>query len=57
MLTQLDKVILSKMLTLKTFGYYILAGVVGNGLSGVLITPMFNTIFPRFSALVAAIDE
>ena len=57
LLTQLDKVILSKMLTLKTFGYYILAGVVGNGLSGVLITPMFNTIFPRFSSLVAAGDE
>jgi O-antigen/teichoic acid export membrane protein len=57
MLTQLDKVILSKMLTLKSFGYYILAGVVGNGLSGILIAPMFNTIFPRFSALVAAGDE
>ena len=56
-LTQLDKVILSKMLTLKTFGYYILAGMVGNGLSGLLIAPMFNTIFPRFSALVAAGDE
>jgi O-antigen/teichoic acid export membrane protein len=56
-LTQLDKVILSKMLTLKTFGYYILAGMVGNGLSGLLIAPMFNTIFPRFSALVAARDE
>ena len=57
LLTQLDKVILSKMLTLKTFGYYILAGVVGNGLSVVLITPMFNTVFPRFSSLVAAADE
>jgi O-antigen/teichoic acid export membrane protein len=56
-LTQLDKVILSKMLPLKTFGYYILAGVVGNGLSGVLITPMFNTVFPRFSSLIAAGDE
>jgi len=56
-LTQLDKVILSKMLPLKTFGYYILAGMVGNGLSGLLIAPMFNTIFPRFSALVAAGDE
>ena len=56
-LTQLDKVILSKMLTLKTFGYYILAGMVGNGLSGLLIAPMFNTIFPRFSSLVAAGDE
>jgi O-antigen/teichoic acid export membrane protein len=56
-LMQLDKVILSKMLALKTFGYYILAGVVGNSLSGVLITPMFNTIFPRFSSLVASGDE
>ena len=56
-LTQLDKVILSKMLALKTFGYYVLAGMVGNGLSGLLITPMFNTIFPRFSSLVAAGDE
>lgn len=55
-LMQLDKVILSKMLTLKTFGYYVLAGMIGNGLSGLLITPMFNTIFPRFSALVAAGD-
>lgn len=51
-LTQLDKVILSKILPLKIFGYYILACVVGNGLT-VLITPVFNTVFPRFSALVA----
>ena len=56
-LTQLDKVILSKMLALKTFGYYVLAGMVGNSLSGLLIAPMFNTIFPRFSAFVAARDE
>jgi len=55
-LVHLDKVILSKMLTLKIFGYYILAGMVGNGLSGLLIAPMFNTIFPRFSALVAEGD-
>ena len=57
LLTQLDKLILSKMLALTTFGYYILAGMVGNGLSGLLIAPMFNTVFPRFSALVAAGDE
>lgn len=57
MLTQFDKVILSKMLPLKMFGYYVLAGVVANGLSGLLITPMFNTVFPRFSSLVAADDR
>jgi len=56
-LTQIDKVILSKMLPLKIFGYYILAGMVATGLSGLIIAPMFNTIFPRFSALVAAGDE
>jgi len=56
-LTQIDKVILSKMLTLDAFGCYILAGMVANGLSGLLIAPMFNTIFPRFSALVAERDE
>jgi len=56
-LTQIDKVILSKMLTLDAFGYYILAGMVANGLSGLLIAPMFNTIFPRFSALVAERNE
>ncbi len=56
LLTQMDKVILSKLLSLDMFGYYILAGVVGNGLY-VLITPVFDTIFPRFSALAAIGDE
>ncbi|MBE0603336.1 MAG: oligosaccharide flippase family protein [Deltaproteobacteria bacterium] len=49
--------ILSKLLPLKSFGYYILAGMVSNGLSGLLIAPMFNTIFPRFSSLVASGDD
>ncbi len=56
-LTQLDKAILSKMLTLKTFGYYVLAGVVGGSLTSLIVTPMFNTIFPRFSSLVAQGEE
>lgn len=55
-LTQLDKVILSKLLSLEMFGYYALAGVIGNGLY-VLIGPIFNAIFPRFSVLVAAHDD
>lgn len=54
-LAQLDKVILSKMLSLEMFGYYMLAGVIGRGLY-VFITPLFNAVFPRFSALVAAGD-
>lgn len=56
-LLQLDKVILSRFLPLETFGYYILACAVGNGLTGLIITPVFNTIFPRFSFLVASRDE
>jgi O-antigen/teichoic acid export membrane protein len=55
-LTQLDKVILSKLLSLETFGYYTVAGVLGRSLY-VVITPVFEAFFPRFSALVAAGDE
>jgi len=51
-LTQLDKLILSRILSLEMFGYYTLASSAGRGLY-VFITPMFNAIFPRFSALVA----
>lgn len=54
-LMQLDKVLLSKMLSLEDFGRYALAGVIASGLY-VLLTPTFNVIYPRLSALVAA-DE
>lgn len=53
--TQMDKVILSKMLGLEEFGHYMLATVVVSGLY-VLITPVFNVVYPRFSALVATGD-
>lgn len=49
--TQLDKVILSKMLSLEMFGYYILGTTIGRSLN-LFITPVFNAVFPRFSALV-----
>ncbi len=55
-LTQLDKVILSKLLNLTMFGYYSLASLVGGGLY-VFITPIFNALFPRFSAMVAVNDQ
>lgn len=54
-LTQIDKIILSKMLSLEMFGYYTLAGTVGRSLY-ILITPIFNAVFPRLSALVATHD-
>lgn len=46
--TQLDKVMLSKILGLKEFGNYMLATVVVSGLS-MLISPVFNVIYPRFT--------
>src|SRR5205814_1985617 len=45
-LTHLDKVILSRLLPLQSFGHYSLAGTVARGLY-VLITPVFSAYFPR----------
>lgn len=53
--SQLDKVILSKVLSLEEFGHYMLATVVVSGLY-ILITPVFNIIYPRFSTFVAKGD-
>jgi O-antigen/teichoic acid export membrane protein len=55
-LTQSDKVILSKLLDLKLFGYYCVAGTLGAGLS-MIVGSVFNAIFPRFAALAQAGDE
>jgi O-antigen/teichoic acid export membrane protein len=55
LLTQLDKVVLSKLLSLEFFGYYMLATVLSNGLT-LLTAPVYNAVFPRFSALVATAD-
>src|SRR5712671_846190 len=55
-LGQADKVILSKLFSLKVFGYYTVAGVFGAGLV-MIVSSVFNTIYPRFSALVARGDE
>jgi O-antigen/teichoic acid export membrane protein len=55
-LTQIDKLILSRLLSLEMFGYYVIAGTFGRALL-MFTTPVFNTIFPRFSALVAVHDE
>jgi O-antigen/teichoic acid export membrane protein len=50
-LTQLDKLILSRIINLEDFGRYTLAGVVAGSIY-VLITPVFNSIYPRFTVLV-----
>lgn len=55
LLTQLDKIILSKILSLDLFGYYTLAWTVANGLT-VLTGSVFTVIFPIFSQQVAVAD-
>lgn len=54
--TQLDKVILSRLLTLEMFGYYALAGAVATSLA-LLVTPVFAAFYPRFTQLVSRGDE
>lgn len=55
-LTQLDKVILSKMLSLEEFGYYTLASVVAMSLNR-LTGSIFLGIYPRLTQLVSIKDE
>ena len=55
-LGQGDKVVLSKLFSLKVLGYYTLAGMFSNGLV-LIVASVFNTVYPRFSALVAMHDE
>ena len=55
-LTQLDKLILSRMLTLEQFGYYSLATVLATGLY-LLASPVYTAAFPRFSQLISSGDH
>ena len=52
LLTQLDKLLLSKMLPLKQFGYYALASTVASAIV-IALTPINNAIYPRLVELVA----
>ena len=52
-LTQADKAILSKLLSLEQFGYYMLAFTLSSGLI-VLVSPVSTALFPKLSELVAA---
>jgi len=55
-LTQADKIILSKILPLRVFGYYTLATVVASTLY-YFIGPVYSALFPRFSQLVSSQDQ
>jgi O-antigen/teichoic acid export membrane protein len=54
-LTQMDKIILSRLLTLEMFGYYTLASTVAMGLYR-FIGPVFNAAYPQFTQLVSTGD-
>ena len=56
LLTQADKIILSKVLTLEAFSYYILAFNIANVMV-TLVNPIFVSLFPRLSQLVALNDQ
>ena len=56
LLTQLDKVVLSKMLSLTDFGYYALAGTMAGALL-MLITPVTSALLPRLVQVVTRGDE
>lgn len=56
LLTQTDKVLLSRLLSLEAFGYYALAGVVANTL-GMLVSPITTALSPRLIELVTRGDE
>ena len=55
-LTQMDKVILSGLVSLESFGYYALAGLVATSLH-LFIGPVFAATLPRLSSLVAEGDH
>jgi O-antigen/teichoic acid export membrane protein len=52
-LTQTDKIILSKLLSLEQFGYYMLAFTLGSALI-FLVAPFSAALFPKMSELAAA---
>jgi O-antigen/teichoic acid export membrane protein len=54
--SQIDRLILSRMLSLESFGYYALASTVAMSLTR-LTAPVFQSLFPRFSQLLGQNDE
>lgn len=56
LLTQVDRILLSSLLTLEAFAYYALAGTVANALY-YLAGPITVALYPRFTELAAQGDE
>lgn len=56
LLTQVDKLLLSRLLSLESFGYYALAGVVASALYR-LTGPITTAFYPRFTELAMRGDD
>jgi O-antigen/teichoic acid export membrane protein len=56
LLTQVDKILLSNLLSLEDFGYYVLASLIAGGLY-VMVTPISVAFYPRFIELLARKNE
>jgi len=56
LLTQVDKLLLSRLLSLRDFGYYSVAAMVAGALY-LVITPITTALFPKMVELVAADDK
>jgi O-antigen/teichoic acid export membrane protein len=54
-LTQADKIVLSKYLTMEAFGYYALAANLAGALL-FMVAPIFSAVFPRLTQLFSAAD-
>jgi O-antigen/teichoic acid export membrane protein len=56
LLTQVDKILLSRLLALEVFGYYALAGVV-TGVLTMITGPISTALYPRLTELVTNHEE
>lgn len=56
LLTQVDKILLSRLLTLEAFAYYAMASVVANALY-MLLGPISTAFYPRFTELATRGDD
>ncbi len=50
---QMDKILLSRLLTLENFGYYTLASTIAGTIIGMIVAAVGTAYFPRYSQLVA----
>lgn len=51
-LTQTDKLLVSRLLSLRDFGYYTIAGQIAASIA-LIVGPVYSSVFPRLSALSA----